>query len=180
MAIVDLAGAEPDMEFEVMVNESPVGQVRGGDRLPVALTPYREYEVRIRQVGGKLAEYDSDARRLALYPGNVAQLKWDAAALFAVFGRLVGEDGRPISDAVIESATGIGQTDANGYFQIQASAVASISARLPGGQRCEANLPTLRADNGYVRAGTLTCTMTSSGERLRGSTIASSTIERSQ
>lgn len=180
MAIVELAGAEPDMEFEVMVNDSPVGQVRSGGRLPVALTPYREYEIRIRQVNGKLAEYDSDARRLALYPGNVAQLKWNAAQLFAVFGRLLDEDGRPIVDAMIESAAGIGQTDANGYFQIQASAAASISARLPGGQQCEADLPILRAENGYVRAGTLICTITSSGERLRGSTIASSTIERSQ
>jgi hypothetical protein len=179
LAIVDLAGADPDMEFEILINESPAGRVRGGDRMPVALTPYREYDARIRQLSGKLAQYDTDTRRIALYPGNVARLKWDAAELLAVFGRLVGADGNPISDAAIESAGGIGQTDANGYFQIQATAVASISARLPGGNQCQAPLPALRAENGYVRAGTLTCTATPPGEVLRSSTIASSSIERS-
>lgn len=179
MAIVDLAGAAPDMEFEVLINESPAGRVQGGGRLPLALTPYREYDVRIKQVSGTLARYDGDARRFALYPGNVAQLKWSAATLLAVFGRLVGEDGTPIADVAIASEGSVGQTDANGYFQIQTSEAASITARLPGGGQCETRLPALSVENGYARAGTLTCVMSPSSDGLRGSVIASSSIKRS-
>lgn len=155
--LVELSNGAPDTRFEVLVNNSPAGTIQGGRAVLLALAPYREYEVRIRQSGGGLASYDTAPRKVSLYPGTVARLGWQAAAQLVVFGQLIDASGNPISNASLETGGDVSQTDDNGYFQIQAAPEASIVARPLTSQACTATLPTLSANGGIARAGSLRC-----------------------
>ncbi len=157
LVLIDLAEAGATMQFEVLVNESVVGKLNGGGHLPLALTPYHEYTVRIRQIGGDLARYDGASRRVALYPGNVVRLDWNASPLVAVFGRLVDTAGQALANVALDSNGSIGQTDDSGYFDIQTASGAMLVARLPDGSACNITMPELSGTRGYSRAGTLTC-----------------------
>jgi hypothetical protein len=157
MIIVSVKDGEPAERFEVLVNESPVGAVRGGGSLAVPLSSYRRYQVRIRPTGAGLLAYDGSARQVSLYPGTVVRLAWTASPMVAMFGRLVFADGKPIGTATITAPDGIGETDPNGYFQIETAAGAPVQVGLPGGGACRLRLPMVDQAQGYASVGTLKC-----------------------
>ncbi len=155
--MVDINGAPPNSSFEVLVNDAPSGTVQSGEKLSLALTPYRQYDVRIRPTGDALLHYDGSARRVGLYPGTVARLEWSARKVHAMFGRLAYSGGEPVAGASIRTEGGIGQTDDNGYFQIEAAEGAALDVSLPNGRSCRVQPPQVEAAHGYAAIGTLTC-----------------------
>ena len=166
MIVVKVDGAKPGNQFEVIVNNGPVGTVRSGDSLAVALPSYRQYDVRIRPVGGDLIHYDGSARRVGLYPGTVAKLSWSAKPVSAMFGRLVFENGQPVSTVAITAPGGVSETDENGYFQIETAEGSDLEIALPDGGLCRVSLPLIAQVNGYASLGTLTCHTHRSDTRL--------------
>ena len=157
MVIVKVDGAGPDDRFDVLVNDGKVGSLRGGGNAAVAVPAYRQYEVRIRQTGGDLLHYDGSVRQVGLYPGNVAQLSWKAHKVVAMFGRLLLPTGEPVRQAMVSNPAGIGETDDNGYFQIEAENGSALEVGLRGGGACQVDLPQLQPRDGYAPLGTLIC-----------------------
>ncbi len=74
-----------------------------------------------------------------------------------MFGRLLLENGEPVRMAAITVPGGIGETDDNGYFQIDAAIGSQIDVALPDGRSCRVALPEVRQQNGYAPLGTLVC-----------------------
>jgi outer membrane usher protein FimD/PapC len=157
MVVVKVEGAKSSNPFEVIVNDGPVGTVRSGGSLAVALPSYRQYDVRIRPIGGDLIHYDGSARRVGLYPGNVAKLSWIAKPVTALFGRLVLENGQPVATAAIGGTGSIIVTDEHGYFQIETANGDDLVVSLPDGGSCRVSLPLITPVNSYAALGTLTC-----------------------
>ena len=157
MVVVKVDGSAADARFEVLVNDGPVGTVNSGGKLAVALPPYRRYDVRIRPIGGDLTHYDGSTRRIGLYPGNVAEMAWTAEPITAMFGRMVFEDGQPVSSASITAHGGISETDENGYFQIETTEGTDLDVDLPDSRSCRVRLPSITHVNGYAPLGTLVC-----------------------
>ena len=157
MVLVKVDGARPDAQFEVLVNDSAVGTAHSGGKLAVALPPYRQYDVRVRPTGGDLLQFDGSSRRVGLYPGNVAQLAWIAKPITAMFGRLVFEDGTPVSAASVTAPGGISETDENGYFQIESTDDSDLDVHAPDGRSCRVPLPGITHATGYAPLGTLIC-----------------------
>ncbi len=143
--------------FEVLVNETPRGQVRGGQTLALAVPPYRQYGVRIRPVGGGLVHFDNAARRVSVYPGNVATLAWSVKPVAAMFGRLVWPDGGPVANADITTRDAVAHTDQAGYFQIETTRIADLSIRAPDGRTCNAMINAPETSSPYVPLGTVAC-----------------------
>lgn len=143
--------------FEVLVDESRAGVVRSGDRLPLSLLPYRRYSVRVRPLEADPIQYDSSVREVALFPGSVIPLEWRAHTAQAMFGRLVAADGQPLASAAVSASGSIGQTDEQGYFQLETAPGAVLTVSSAGRKQCEIALPRGEQRNGYVRLGTLPC-----------------------
>jgi hypothetical protein len=120
--VISLDGESAGTSFEVLVNDQPRGRVAAGDSLPLFLQPYHRYRVRLRPSGPGAIDYDSSAREVTLYPGNVERLHWAVHSLFTAFGQAIRPDGKPVANALVQSARGIGETDANGYFQVDVAA----------------------------------------------------------
>lgn len=164
MVMVKVDGREKGGRFEVLVNDMPEGSVRSGGSLAVALTPYRQYNVRIRPIGAGLLHYDGSARRIGLYPGNVARLDWTVRRLVAMFGQLRFPDGSPVANANIHGDGGIGQSDGQGLFQIEAADGAEMTVVLADGRSCKVQPPATNNGEQFVKLEAMTCNPNYSGK----------------
>lgn len=155
--VVRVDGAPQNSEFDVLINEQPRGRVGVGQRLPIFLQPYRAYSVRLRPVKASSLWYDSAARNFTLYPGNVQHVRWQVEHLLTLFGRAVRPDGRPVADATIASQRGVGQSDSNGYFQIEAADKDALSFATADGGQCSVRLEHVNQQQDYASLGKVLC-----------------------
>lgn len=175
MVVVKVEGAQPADAFEVLINNSPAGAIRGEEKFALTLPSYYKYSVRIRSIGKNLVSYDGTVKTVGLYPGNVTQLVWQSRAITPVFGRLTYPDGQPVEFGSISSAHGVGVSNEAGYFQITAADNARLDVRLGNGNGCSVTLPELRPTEGYAAVGTLICQ-----PRKGDFILATSTVDKHQ
>jgi hypothetical protein len=156
--VISVDGTANKSEFDVLINDQPRGRVKAGGRLPMFLQAYRAYSVRLRPVDAASVWYDSAARNFTLYPGNVQHVRWHVEHLVTIFGRAVRADDAPVADATITSRRGIGQSNSNGYFQIEASANDVLSFDSASGPGCKVSIAGAAAQQlDYVRVGKVVC-----------------------
>ena len=155
--IVAIAGSARDASFDILINDVPRGRVGAGSRLPVFLEAYRSYRLRLRPVGAAPVDYDSEPRTVTLFPGNVERLSWTVDRLVTVYGQAVASDGEPIANAAITLPRGIGQTDGNGYFQVDAGANDILEFASGDGGTCKVPLAGVETGGDYARLGKVVC-----------------------
>jgi hypothetical protein len=155
--VISIDGSARDAQFDVLIDGQPRGRVKAGDRLPVFLRPYHAYSVRLRPVDAASVWFDASARELTLYPGNVEHLRWSVENLLTVFGRAVREDGTPVADAMVTSKKGIGQSNSEGYFQIETSASDVLSFDSGNGKACNIIVEGLGQERDWASLGKVIC-----------------------
>jgi hypothetical protein len=163
---VRVQDAPPKSSFQVLVNETPRGIVRAGQTLPLPVTPYRQYNVRIRPLGGDLVRFDTGEKHVSVYPGNVASVAWTVKPVVAMFGRIVWPDGSPVVNAEIIAKDAIGHSDQQGYFQIETSPNAEATVHAPDGRSCRLLLQGVSKSSGYVALGIMRCAVPSTAIRI--------------
>jgi hypothetical protein len=154
--VVSVAGPASDT-FEVLINDQPRGRITGGQRLPLFLQPYRSYKVRLRPLDPAGVSYDNGAREVTLYPGNVQHLAWQVERMFTIFGQAVRANGKPLADASIQSRHGIGESDGNGYFQVDAGAGEKVRFTDASGSSCDVSLGAVKPVRDYAPLGRVVC-----------------------
>jgi hypothetical protein len=155
--IVSVGGESGRSAFDVLVDEQPRARLLAGASTPIFLQPYRSYKVRIRSVGATSLDYDSGARSVTLYPGNVANLEWSTRPLVTVFGQAIGADGLPVAGAMVQSQRGIGETDEHGYFQIDVAGADTLSFTRGTLPPCHAMVAAESRDTDLVSLGKVVC-----------------------
>ncbi len=154
--ITSLGASAGDAVFDILIDEVPRGRLGAGSTVPIFLEAYRSYRVRLRPIGAIPLAYNSGARTVTLYPGNVERLSWAAQRLITVFGQAVTADGQPIANATISLPRGVGQTDEGGYFQVDAAANDVLRFEA-GDTSCKVALAGLKSDGEYARLGRVVC-----------------------
>jgi hypothetical protein len=149
----DASGAS----FNVLVDEVAKGIVSTGHRLSIFVPGYRTYKVRLVPTAAVPVDYDSAAREVTLYPGNVQSLAWRAETYFTVFGQATSSNGEPISDALVQTPKGIAQTDGNGYFQVDVRRGDAISIAKADGPACKARIGEVTIRNDFASIGKVVC-----------------------
>lgn len=155
--VVSVGGGPGQSAFEILVDEQPRGRVTTGERLPIFLQPYRRYKLRLRPVHAPSVWFETATREVTLYPGNVQRVEWNVERLVTVFGRARHVNGAPVSDARVTSRRGIGQSDADGYFQIETTRNETLSFSQSVGIGCSVNVGSLDLRNDFVRLGEVIC-----------------------
>jgi len=155
--IVSLGGDARGASFTVLVDDVPKGQVKPGERLSMFLPAYRQYRVRLVPAAPALVDYDTAERKVTLYPGTVRNLDWTAQSFITIFAQAVSADGRPVSNALVESAKSIAQTDQSGYFQIDVRRDEPITFTRPGAAPCRVRLNALAVKADFESLGKVVC-----------------------
>jgi Mat/Ecp fimbriae outer membrane usher protein len=155
--MVRIDGSGPGQKFDVLVDEVARGTVEEGKQLLLFLQPFETYDVRLRPRGPQIASFDAAPKAVTLYPGNVSQLEWNVTRLFILFGRAVGVDGKAIGDADIVAPHGIGRTDRDGYFQIEANGEDELHLSRGTGMNCTMKIGPASPVDGLVSAGDMMC-----------------------
>ena len=157
--IAKIEGPASAGRYNVLVDGSPRVTVPAGSTVPIFLSPYRSYEIGIAPAttDQPLASVQASVRQVTLYPGNVQTLRWSVEPITVVFGRALDAEGKPIANAVVEGAVGTGETDANGFFQVEINKQKSIKIKQVDGKTCNITLPELKPVEGLARAGPLRC-----------------------
>jgi len=157
MARVEAPAGE---RFELLVNDVPRAALRGGAGLTIDLPAYRSYDVRLRAAAGSALGYDGATRRVTLFPGNVAAFLWQTRPQLAIYARLVAPDGAPLANAALSAGSNIADTAADGGFMLQLDAERTITAHLPDGTTCTAQVPDSAerdATHGFASLKALVC-----------------------
>lgn len=155
--VVAIDGEPGRPAFEVLINDQPRGRLGAGQALPIFLPAYREYKVRIRPVGPASVDYDTGAREITLYPGNVERMTWIARSFFTAFGQALRPDGRPVANAAVQSPSGIGETDDHGYFQIDVASGDTLSFDSAAAGSCQAKVDAPEKREDVVPLGKVVC-----------------------
>ena len=155
--LVAVNGERTAGEFEVLIDEAPIAKISAGQRVTLFMQPYRRYDVRLRPLSATLVHYDPGVRRVTLFPGNVERLSWNAVPIFTVFGQVVGLDGKPIANGMLQGSYGDGASNAEGYFQIDAAVGDHITLSSATGQTCGLDLDSAMPADGYFAAGKVIC-----------------------
>jgi hypothetical protein len=143
--------------FELLIDEVAQGRISGNGSLPLFLRPYKTYQVRLRALGDRASEYDSGTRQITLYPGNVVQAVWRAQPVVTVFGRALDTAGEPVREALIEARRSTGQSDGDGWFQVDVASSDKLRFTRGDGTSCTVTLSGLNTNKDYTRVGEVTC-----------------------
>lgn len=146
-----------DQEVEVLVNDSLRGRATEHKPLLLFVQPYELHRVRIRPTGNSTSSYDSDETVVAAHPGQVTPLSWTTVRTAAVFGRAVDHRGRPLAKARIESDRDVGQSDDEGYFQVEAGVGERLLLKTAEGRSCSLRPVPDAGNEVYVDAGVQIC-----------------------
>lgn len=155
--IVAVNGDAPNASFTVLIDDVPRGTVESGHRLALFVPAYRTYRVRLVPASSNNFSYDTAERPVTLYPGNIRALSWTAQSFVTVFGQAVLEDGTPIANALVQTAKDIAETNANGFFQIDARSDEPISISRAGSASCVLKLGKIIAKNDFSSVGKVMC-----------------------
>jgi len=155
--LASIEGNAGRSQFEVLVDGQPRGRLRAGERLPIFLQAYRAYSIVLRAVDAASVWYDAAPRKVTLFPGNVEHVRWRVEHVLTVFGRAVRPDGKPVADASITSRRGLGQSNADGYFQIDTTGDDVIAFADASGGGCKVALGALKSSGDFARVGKVVC-----------------------
>ena len=133
------------------------GAVESGRNLTLFLPAYKEYDIRLKPRGGQVSSFETGPKVVTLYPGNVAKVEWNVTPLVIMFGRAVDAGGRPIVNAKITGPHGLGLTDDDGYFQIEARPADLLKVVDRTGASCSVTFGGTRPTKGYMVAGEVMC-----------------------
>lgn len=147
--VVSLKG-DAGVPMNILVGGVARGVVEPGTSHTVYLPPYQRYSIRLVPARKELVAYDSAARTVTLYPGNVSHLNWEANRLYIVLAKLVNDKGEPVANAQLQEGDGRTTTSAHGRVQVQLTQPERLTLITPENTACEIALPAMVPVNGVL------------------------------
>jgi hypothetical protein len=157
--IVDLRGAPAGAAFDVLAGSTRRATATVGTRTLVFLPPYESYDVRVVARGEQIMDYDTDARRVTLFPGTTSLLIWNIDQVFILLTAVVLPDDRLAANMWVEGAVGLAMTDEHGLLQaeVRAGSTLTLHDRATRELVCSVRVPMPEPGRGIIEADQLTC-----------------------
>jgi hypothetical protein len=157
--VLDLRGAPAGAVFDVFTGSIKRGTALVGKRTLIFLEPYHAYDVRIVSRGEAITVYDTEARKVGLFPGTTSLLVWNIDRVFLLLTALVLENGEPASNLSVEGAVEHARTDGYGFLQAEVSAGSTLTLRDPKTREevCSFQVPAPLPGSDMIEAYELMC-----------------------
>ena len=138
--IIETAG-DADTTMKIFVNNVERSTVKIGGRQIIYLTPFHNYDIRLAPRQNALLDYESNNRRVTLYPGNVTKLRWSVNKFYVVSARIITPEGAPLADGALKESRAQVITDGNGRLQAELAAPKTLTFTVGDGDACQVALP---------------------------------------
>ena len=155
--LIAIAGELTDARFDILVDGNVRAVAYPGKITALNLRPFETYSIQLRQQGASFVEYEQQSRQVTVYPGNVITLRWQVAELDIIFGRLLDQNGQPISNALIKGVSGLATSDDAGLFQAEIRRDISQLKIETMQQQCAVIIPAYQVNRGIANLGNLSC-----------------------
>jgi hypothetical protein len=140
-AVIIETDGDAETVMKIFVNNVERSAVKVGGKQLLYLSPFHTYDIRLAPRQNALLDYDSNARRITLYPGNVTRLHWSINTFYVVSARIVTPDRAPLVDGVLKESRAQVITDGHGRLQAELAASKSLTFTKSDGQACQVDLP---------------------------------------
>lgn len=149
--------APAEESFDVYVGDRLVGKASEQRAFATFLPPYREYSISVRPSGKDKLYLERSTETATLFPGGVAVVSFKARKSYVLFGRLTDAKGVAMANELLRTESGIAQSDADGYFQLDViEGEDQVMLGAEGAMRCA--LPPFAEGEGFFRkVGDLKC-----------------------
>jgi hypothetical protein len=157
--VLDLRGTPVGAVFDVLTGSIKRGTALVGKRTLIFLEPYHTYDVRIVPRGETFTVYDTEARKVSLFPGTTSLLVWNIDQVFLLLTALVLENGELASNLWVEGAVEHARTDEYGFLQAEVSAGSTLTLRDPKSREevCSFQVPEPLPGSDLIEAHELIC-----------------------
>jgi hypothetical protein len=157
--VVDLRGTPAGAVFDVLTGSTKRGTALVGKRTLIFFEPYHAYDVRIVPRGDLITAFDTEARKVSLFPGTTSLLVWNIDQVFILLTVLVRENGEFAADMWVDGAVGPARTDAYGFLQAEVSAGSTLTLRDPKTREevCSFQVPAPLPGSDMIEAHELVC-----------------------
>ncbi|MHA3840737.1 TcfC E-set like domain-containing protein [Sphingomonas aestuarii] len=122
--------------YRVTIDGRPYDFVGPGTRTAIGVQPLQEYVVALRPEGAPEFDLDATQRKVTLFPGNVARVRFEAQRVVTLFGQVLDANGTPLPSARVEAEKDVAIADDRGFFTITTPAATDITIRWPSGVLC--------------------------------------------
>lgn len=132
---VQLRGIQ-NMPVSVQVDHQTRLITHAGKGGYIPIQSYALYDIGIQPSTPDDLAYDQSTERLIAYPGNVLNIKRTVQPVLIVVGRLVDREGLAISGLALRTTEDLGQTDPDGFYQIDVAIGQLVRAIQHGSEIC--------------------------------------------
>ena len=147
--------------YRIVVDGQPYDYIEPGRRVIVGLPAFGKYNIALRPEGAPQFDLDVTERSINLYPGNVAQVRFEAQRIATFFGQILDRDGKPLAQARVSAETDYVVADDLGYFTISGPIDGELIIRKSDGSGCSTKiikrLFVPERDRDFYRTGPLFC-----------------------
>lgn len=149
-AIMVEAAGDAKSDMKIFVNDSEQGIVKVGGKQTIYVSPFHTYKVHLVPVTPGLMDYDSTDKKVTLYPGNVAKLRWDVNRFYVVSATIKHADGTPLVNALLNESREEVTTNEDGRIQAELAKPQQLTFTMPDSAQCAVQLPSTSPINGVL------------------------------
>lgn len=154
---IHLSGTQK-VPVSVQVDRQTRLTTRAGEEGYVPIRSYALYDVGIQPSTPDDLAYDQSTERLVAYPGNVLNIRRSIQPVLIVVGRLVDAQGSAKSGLTLRASEVLGQTDSDGFFQIDVAIGQTVRATVSGNEICAFSIPSdVEPTAPYIDLGETVC-----------------------
>ncbi|WP_100550396.1 TcfC E-set like domain-containing protein [Caedibacter taeniospiralis] len=124
----------------------------------ISMPIYQEHNIQVQTHEVTLSVPNND-RNVILYPGNVETIRLNAKPAILVMGNFISSTGEILSHAKISGGLEPGETDTDGFAQIDVLTGAKLILETMDGQKCSVNSGTLASEDGIAFKDEIVCTV---------------------
>lgn len=151
------SAAPTEAAIDVRVDDQSVATIGVNKSVMIPVSPYDTHTLELVGSGDELTQIQGKKIERTFYPGNVISVEYDIAQVYIAIARVMDEEGRPITNALVKNAASIAITDDTGFMQAELIMGAKKIELSKSGKLCAVRLDDVEIANRVAFLGEITC-----------------------
>ncbi|MDC0535795.1 TcfC E-set like domain-containing protein, partial [Francisellaceae bacterium] len=143
-------------KFSVFTGKKLLKEIEANKGYFIPLPEFASYKIQVVSDSGSLTVLNPE-QEITIYDGNVHTLYWEAKEAFLLIGTVVTPEGDLVAEADVTGALNFGQTDEDGFTQVEAIIGSKLSLKASNGLVCTIDTNTIEPEDGIAYEDEIVC-----------------------